>query len=117
MEVQLALVLTLSVHLGHLFQGLEHGLDDSVVSGIHRTPYLQRISTEELVLNETNVHREVFDEMDHALPFLAGQLCLLDTLDLLVLKNIRGGSYRIEHSLQYVARKGSSAACAVCPAH
>lgn len=117
MEVQLSLVLALSVHLCHLFERFKHGLHDPVIRRIHRRPYLQRIGTDELALNKTDVDRKVFDKVDDALPFLAGQFRLLDAFNLLVLTNVSKFKGTSTDSSQYGGRKDLSGACAACSRH
>jgi len=85
MEVQLALIFTFSVHLCHLFQRLEHGLNDFLVSAVNACAYFEAICTNKLVLHVADVDRKVLDEVNYAFAFFASQFCLLDPFDLLIL--------------------------------
>lgn len=92
MVVQLTLILSLSIHLCHLFQRVEHGLNYLFIRLIHAGADLQVIGADELVLHAADVDREMFDKVSHAFPFLAGQLSLFDPLDLFILVMMRNVS-------------------------
>ena len=81
--VELPFVFALAVHLCHLLQSSEHSLNDLVVRRVHNLPDLERIGANELVLNTTDVGREVLDEWRYTVAFLAGELHILDGLDML----------------------------------
>lgn len=83
MIVQLALVFFLAAHLGHVFQGVEHGMHDSVVRAVHALPNFERLRSDELIFNAPDIDGEVFDEMGYSVAFLASQFRLFYRLDLL----------------------------------
>ena len=86
MVIELALIFFVTTHLRHLFQRIEHSLDDSVICSVDRLSDLQRIGANELRLDATDVRREVLDERCNTFPLLAGEFRLFDGLDLIVLK-------------------------------
>jgi hypothetical protein len=85
MKIQLAFVFTLPIHLCHLFQRLEHCLNDFLVGIVNVCTYIEVICTNQLVLHKADVNREVLDKMNESLAFLARQFCLLDISDLFIL--------------------------------
>jgi hypothetical protein len=83
MIVQLALVFFLPAHLSHVFQGVEHGLHNSVVRAVHALPNFERLRSNELVFNAPDIDGEVFDEMGYSIAFLTSQFGFSYRLDLL----------------------------------
>jgi len=86
MIVEMAFILSFTVHFCHLFEGIEHALHDFLVGIIDTRPYLEIISTNELSFDFAYVDREVFDEVGHPLTLFAGKLGLLNPFDLVILK-------------------------------
>lgn len=82
MVVELPLVLALAVELRHLLERIKHSLHDSLIRDIDSLPNLERVRANELVLDATDVNREVLDELRDAVTFLARELSVLDGLDL-----------------------------------
>ena len=78
MIVQLTLIFTLPVHLGHLLQRCEHGLHYSVVRGVDDLPHLQRVRADKLCLDTADIRGEILDERRDTVTFLARKLGVLD---------------------------------------
>jgi hypothetical protein len=118
MEIQLAFVFALPVHLGHLFERLKHGLDNPLVSGVHRGSYLQGIGTDELAFDKADIDGEVFHEVNHPFALFARKFRLLHAFNLLVLKSIRNTAVGLlKHNSQYDDRRALSSASAASPRH
>ena len=88
MIVQLSLVLVVAAHLSHLLERIEHRLYNLVICSIDSLPYLKGVRPNELRLNPADVGGEELDERGDTLPLLAGQFCLLDGFDLVVLRSL-----------------------------
>ncbi len=71
MIIQLLFVLILTVHLGHVFQGVEHTLHNSAVCAVHTLSNFECIRADKLALYTSNVDWEVFNEVNHSVAFLA----------------------------------------------
>lgn len=103
MIIQLALVLSLfTIHLRHLFQTIEHGLNDPFIRGVHIPSDLKTVGAPKLTFNTIHVNGEMLDEMSHASSFLRVQLCLFDTLYLVILESNQNLSQRI---IEYLSKK------------
>lgn len=85
MIVQLSFVFALTLDFRHVLQRLKHRLHDSVVGSVDAGAYVQYVSTDELRLYAVQVGRKGKNERSNASAFLAGDLRLLDILDLLAL--------------------------------
>ena len=83
--IELAFVLALTVHFGHLLEAIKHTLHDFLVRIVYTCPNLQIIGVNKLVLDFANVYWEVLDKVSNTLALLACQLGLLNTLYLVVL--------------------------------
>lgn len=86
--IELTLIFAFPIHLCHLLQRREHGLDNLVIRGIHDLSYFERAGTNELCLHTADIGREVSDELSRAAALLAGQLRILDRFDLFVLSGL-----------------------------
>lgn len=80
--IELAFILAFPIQLSHLLQRLKHRLHNFIIGHVDILTYLQGVGTNKLVLNTTDVDREVFDEVGNTVALLAGQLSLLDGFDL-----------------------------------
>lgn len=83
--IELAFVLAFAVHFGHLLEAVKHTLNDFLVRSVHTCSNLQIVGINKLVLHFADVYWEILDEVSNTLAFLACQLGLLDTLDLIIL--------------------------------
>lgn len=73
MIVHLPFILVLTVvHLGHVFQRVEHGLHNSLICAIHVLSDIERVSANKLALYTPNIDGKVFNEVSHSVAFLAG---------------------------------------------
>ena len=75
------LVLTI-VHLGHVFQGVKHGLHNLCICAVHALSNFEHVRADELALYTPNIDRKIFNEVSHSVTFLAGQFRLFYGLDL-----------------------------------
>lgn len=98
MIVELALVFSFAIHLRHLLERIEHSLHDLVVGRIDALADLQGIRPNKLGFHAADISGEVFDERRHALALLAGELCLLDGLDVIGL--IKGDVSILQYGLE-----------------
>ena len=89
MVVELAFILSFTIHIRHLFQGIKHALDDFLVGFINACPYLETIRTNELDFNFANIDREVFDKWSHTLALFASQFSLFDPFNLVILRTFK----------------------------
>lgn len=83
MVVELALILSFPVELGHLLERVKHGLHNLLICDIDGLPNLEGIRAHKLVLDTTDIDREVLDELRDTVTLLAGEFGILDGLDLL----------------------------------
>lgn len=73
MIVHLPFILILTVvHLGHVFQGVEHGLHNSFICAVHVLSDFVRVSADKLALYTPNIDRKEFNEVSHSIALLAG---------------------------------------------
>jgi hypothetical protein len=80
--VHLPFILVLTVHLGHVFQGAEHGLHNLFICAVHALSNFEHVRADELALYTPNIDRKIFNEVNHSVAFLSGQLRLFYGLDL-----------------------------------
>lgn len=71
MVVQLAFIFSLAIHLRHVFEGVEHALNDLLISSIDVGSYLKTVGTDELIFDLTDIDREIFDKVSYALALFA----------------------------------------------
>ncbi len=86
--IELTLIFAFPIHLRHLLQRREHGLDNLVIRGIHDLSYFECAGTNELGLHTADIGREVSDKLSRAAALLASQFRVLDRFDLLVLSRL-----------------------------
>ena len=86
MAVEMAFIFTFTIHICHLFEGIEHALNDLLVGVINVCPYLEIVGANELGFNLANIDREVFNKMCHALALFAGKFGLFNPSDLVILR-------------------------------
>lgn len=80
--VQLPLVLILTVHLGHVFQRVEHTLHYSGVCAVHALSNFVCVRADKLALYAPDIDWKVFNKVSHSVAFLASQPRLFYGLDL-----------------------------------
>ncbi len=100
-QLNFVFVLTLTFHLRHLLQSIEHGVHNPFERSIDIASDLKHVDTDQLVLNSCHIalqnrerqyrglsddtYREGFDEGRYTFTLLHRQFGLLDGSDLLVL--------------------------------
>ena len=73
MIVHLPFILILTVvHLGHVFQRVEHGLHNSLICAVNILSNIERVSADKLAFYTPNIDGKVFNEVCHSIAFLAG---------------------------------------------
>jgi len=85
MIVELSFILAFAIHLGHLLEGIKHGLHNLVVCSVHVHADFQSIATDKLRLHSSYVYGEPLNERSNTSPLLAGKFSLFDILHLLSL--------------------------------
>lgn len=85
--VQLPLILSLSLHLRNMLQGLKHSLHDFFVCRVNESSSLKTIRPHKLALYTSRIGREMLDKMGNTLSFLAAEFGLFDSLQLVMLSN------------------------------
>lgn len=82
MIVHLPFIFVLTIQLGHVFQGAEHGLHNLFICTVHALSNFEHIRADKLALYTPNIDWEIFNKVSHSVTFLAGQLRLFDGLNL-----------------------------------
>lgn len=95
MIVELALVLSLTIHLCHLLERIKHTLDDLFIGIIDTCPNFEGFGANELIFDLANIDGKIFDEVSHTFPLFARELGLFNAFDLVVLQS------NVKHDIIY----------------
>ena len=79
--IELTLVLSLVLELGHLLEARKHSVYNAIIRGVDHLPDPERICANELRLYASHICGEELDKGSYAIALLARELSIFDRLD------------------------------------